>query len=382
MSSGGSTPIDLSGAPVYLSVPAGDTLSVQGAESFGANLALASAGATASATSAASGHPASDVIQGSAEGWSGGWIPLASDTAPTVTVDLAGNPVIDRIVVSGSSIASILPGLRNYTVQADEQGTWTTVAKQTDAFFERMERFGFTAVHASAIRVQVSAIDYGGQLGGLLPWFWDPSEGFPTTAPVYSVEAYAPGTGAPTRVTPTVKVTASPTSPQVGDTETFTATVTGPAGGPTPSGSVTWLVNGPPGTITCTNSSPGTLIGSGNSASAQCLVPLDDAGLYSASVSYGGDTNYTSATGSGSASTPRADVALSVTPSDSTPTVGGTDTFTAAVTAPSAHPRRPGPSPGPWPARRARSTVRTGNPPICPDPAAPPRRPARCPFRR
>jgi hypothetical protein len=334
VSTGVGTPLELSGAPIYLTVPAGDTLAVQGAESFGANLALTSAGATATATSATSGHPASDVIQGSAEGWSGGWVPSSTDTSPTVTVNLPNNPLIDRIVVSGSSIASVQPGLRSYTVQVDEGGTWTTVATETNAFFERMLLFGFSAVHASAIRVQVTAVDYSGQAGGLQPWFWNPSQGFPMTAPVYSVEAYAPGTGTPTRFTPTVDIGSSPSSPQVGDTDTLTATVVGPGGSPTPTGSVSWQLNGPAGTVSCTNANPGALTGSGSSAAAQCLIPLDQAGQYSVTASYGGDANFTAATGAGVVSTPKANVSVAVTPSNASPTTGGTETFTAAVTAP------------------------------------------------
>ncbi|HXW33534.1 MAG TPA: discoidin domain-containing protein, partial [Acidimicrobiales bacterium] len=228
VSNGTDTPLTITAAPIYLSVPTGDTLGVGPAETFGPNLALASAGATASASSTASGSSPDNVIQGTSDATNGGWDPEAGDSSPTITVDLNGSPTIDRIVVAGSSIASVLPGLRNYTVQVLSDGNWTTVAQETNEFFDRAELFSFPPTSASAIRVEVTAIDYSGQAGGLQPWYWTP--GFPTTAPIYSVEAYAPGTGAPTRGSPIMTVQDSSSSPQVGDSETFTATIEGPSG--------------------------------------------------------------------------------------------------------------------------------------------------------
>ena len=47
------------------------------------------------------------------------------------------------MVVSTSSIGSVLPGLRDYTVQLDENGSWTTVGSVTDEYFNRMEELSF-----------------------------------------------------------------------------------------------------------------------------------------------------------------------------------------------------------------------------------------------
>ncbi len=110
-----------------------------------------------------------------------------------------------------------------------------------------------------------------------------------------------------------------------GGTFTFTATVT-PAGPPTPTGTVTWLVSGP-STVTCPTS---TLNSSGQGT---CTVTDAKAGTYSATATYSGDTNY----GGGSGSDTTATVGMT----NSTTAVGdnaagvvtgGTFTFTATVT--------------------------------------------------
>ncbi|HXW33502.1 MAG TPA: Ig-like domain-containing protein, partial [Acidimicrobiales bacterium] len=186
---------------------------------------------------------------------------------------------------------------------------------------------------ASAIRVEVTAIDYSGQAGGLQPWYWTP--GFPTTAPIYSVEAYAPGTGAPTRGSPIMTVQDSSSSPQVGDSETFTATIEGPSGDSAPTGSVGWQVSGPGELFPCENAGAGLLTSVGNTSTATCTVTLDQAGDYTAQASYGGDSNYYPASASQSASTAKANVSMSLTPSATSPYVGDAETFTATVVAPS-----------------------------------------------
>lgn len=199
--------LHLSGSPQYITAPDDVVLSISAPESFGSNLALQSAGATASASSSLSGTPASNVIQGNdnAQGGAGTtaipvWASqdLSTDPNPTLTVTLPGSEKMDRVLISTESLGSISPGLRNYQVQLEESGNWVTVASQTDEFFQRIEMFSFAPQPASGIRVVVSATNLGGYLNGLAPWYWPVTSSDSldyTFAVVYSVEAYAPGSG-------------------------------------------------------------------------------------------------------------------------------------------------------------------------------------------
>ncbi len=66
-----------------------------------------------------------------------------------------------------------MPGLRDYKVQLDEGGTWTTVASVTNEFFNRMELLSFPSVTATGVQVTISSINAGGVAGGQVPWFWN-----------------------------------------------------------------------------------------------------------------------------------------------------------------------------------------------------------------
>ena len=90
-----------------------------------------------------------------------------------------------------------MPGLRDYKVQLDEGGTWTTVASVTNEFFNRMELLSFPSVTATGVQVTISSINAGGVAGGQVPWWWPPRA--PSEGAVYSVEAYGPGTAGPRR---------------------------------------------------------------------------------------------------------------------------------------------------------------------------------------
>jgi len=110
------------------------------------------------------------------------------------------------------------------------------------------------------------------------------------------------GTATVVSPTPTVAVNISPSSPTPGQTLTFSATVTGPSGGPTPTGSVQWAFTSAPNPAPTCN--PSSLSGSGNSATTtvatDCVVANSQAGTYQVTATYSGDSNYQSATGSGS----------------------------------------------------------------------------------
>ncbi len=91
--------------------------------------------------------------------------------------------------------------------------------------------------------------------------------------------------------TPTIAVTNSPTSPTLGQSVIFTATVTGPSGGATPSGAVTWNLTGQ--ATSCASTTP--LSGSSNVATATCTITASTAGGYSAYASVAADSNYNAA---------------------------------------------------------------------------------------
>jgi type II secretory pathway pseudopilin PulG len=111
--------------------------------------------------------------------------------------------------------------------------------------------------------------------------------------PLYASSSGTSPTVTVSLATPTVTVTGA----TAGGTVTFTATVAGPAGGATPTGTGTWTVSGPVSAcnintlLTGTGNPPGT-------ATATCVIPKANAGLYTVSYSYSGDPNYNPASGS------------------------------------------------------------------------------------
>ena len=132
--------------------------------------------------------------------------------------------------------------------------------------------------------------------------------------------------------TPTNTVTNAPTSPTLGDTVTYTATVTGPTGGATPSGAVTWTLTGPVGSCASTTGPTGTT----NVATYTCVITASGAGTYTAKTAYAADANYTAATSNTDSFTVAAATPTNaVTNVPASPTPGQSVTFTATVTGPS-----------------------------------------------
>ena len=186
--------LPLSGQVAFLAYPAGDTLSVGPTEAFGANLASSAAGATATATSG----NASAAIDGLPVGYGQGWMSGANDTTPSLTVNLAGASTLDRVVVDTQSVGSTAPGLRNYTISADEPGTgWVTVATEQGQYRYHEALFAFAPLVATALRVSVTELDYGGYYGGGIPPWWPTS--LSAGAFIHTIEAYA-GSGGPSVV--------------------------------------------------------------------------------------------------------------------------------------------------------------------------------------
>ena len=103
----------------------------------------------------------------------------------------------------------------------------------------------------------------------------------------------------PSESSPSTSLVASSTSPVVGQTVTYTATVTGPSGGATPTGTV-YLEDGT-NTFTCTGGNQ-TLSGSVNSATATCQVAYSSTSnsphAITAFYDPGTDPNYSAGGGS------------------------------------------------------------------------------------
>jgi choice-of-anchor C domain-containing protein len=130
---------------------------------------------------------------------------------------------------------------------------------------------------------------------------------------------------------------ATTTSPVVGQNDTYTATVSGPTGGATPTGTVSFEDGS--STITCSGGNQ-TLSGSSNSATATCQTsygsttgsPHSITALYVPSS----DPNYTAGSVSNplSVSVGKVAAATSLGATTTSPVVGQNDTYTATVSGP------------------------------------------------
>jgi len=191
--------LPISDQVAYVTYPVGDTLTVAAPQAYGANLALSSAGASASATSqnTSNGNYAIDAIVGLTAGYGQGWESNSGDVAPALTVTWPTATTVNRVVVDTQSVGSTAPGLRNYTVALDESGSWTTVATETGEFRDHQQLVAVTPASATGVRITVSEVDFGGYDGGGIPPWWSATT--PAAAFVHAVQVYA-GTGTPAQV--------------------------------------------------------------------------------------------------------------------------------------------------------------------------------------
>jgi hypothetical protein len=187
--------LPLSSELTYISYPQADNLSVKPVENFGRDLALSSAGARAKASSyqgpnGSSLSPccrAGDAINGNPVG---GWEPAGDDASPTITVTLPRVATIDRVLVDGHSIGSVMGNARDFTVYVEDTGgSWAQVASVTGVFYERATLVQFPVVRARAVRIVVEEANYGGYAGGGVPSFWPSSQ--PLTLQVHAIDVYA-----------------------------------------------------------------------------------------------------------------------------------------------------------------------------------------------
>lgn len=179
------SPLDvtLDGAVQYLVLPAGDSVSVASPEAFGPDLALASSGASASASSSSQWNPPAGAIDGDATtdnvgdlAGSPAWGSNYGDPAPELTVTFAHAERIDRVLLATSSVGSTMPGIRSWNVLVETAGgRWHRVASYRNLFYDRAVLSQFPPVLTHAIRIQVERVNFGGYAGGAKPWFWPPS---------------------------------------------------------------------------------------------------------------------------------------------------------------------------------------------------------------
>jgi hypothetical protein len=184
----------ISGAVTYISYPPGDSVSLAPADPYGTNLALASAGATATASS---GNPATALTDPTMDtSYGQGWTSASGDTSPSITVHLTSPSSIDRVLVDTQSVGSVAPGLRDYTVSVESPaGAWQNVGTVTGQFQNHIEEVDFSPVKATAVKITVEVVNFGGYYGGDVPPWW--SSASPAAAFLHAVEVYA-GTGGPT----------------------------------------------------------------------------------------------------------------------------------------------------------------------------------------
>lgn len=178
------TPLALSGSPVYLRVPTGAGVRIKPAKRTGPNLAAARQGTSVTATSSTLTNPPDSATDGLSHAANRGdlpevsaWASAPGDPVPALVVRLNRPAQLDRILVSTHSLGSVVPGLRNYDVAIQAtRGRWVTVARVRDQFHARRRLIVFSRRQVRAIRVTVSAVNFGGVAGGLQPWSWRTDE--------------------------------------------------------------------------------------------------------------------------------------------------------------------------------------------------------------
>ena len=132
-----------------------------------------------------------------------------------------------------------------------------------------------------------------------------------------------------------MSVTTSASNVALGGSFTFTATVSGPANGATPTGTGTWSVSGVSG-ISCTTTSGPTATASANSVTYSCAVLASTAGIYLPVFTFNGDANYsaTAPTSGYTTTVAKATPTVGVVAAAASAGLGSTITFTATVTGP------------------------------------------------
>ena len=202
--------LGISGSVKYATVPAGQSLTIIPNETYPtADQALAAGGASATASTSASGTPVTNIIDGETSmtdhgnNFDGGvsvWTQNYTDTNPQVTVTLSAPKTLNRVYIASQGLGSVQTGLRSYDVQVDDgSGTFKTVAQVRNLFFRRNNTASFSAQTVKQIRITNMSANYSGYGDGLPPSFWpDPvtyasNDVWIGQTTIYELEAYAPG---------------------------------------------------------------------------------------------------------------------------------------------------------------------------------------------
>ncbi len=278
----------IEGAHVILADYQGDTANlgsvsnavsqvVNGAGGTSTNAALASAGATALASSTfSSAFPVSAIIDGDRAGLNFGaggvWKDGTAGAWPDwVEIDFNGSQTIDRVIVYSVQDNDLSPvdpddsltftrrGATAFDVQTWNGSAWVTQGSVTGNDLVK-RTISFPATTTTKIRVSIDAVKSG-------------KYSFLT-----EVEAWTAGTVPPP---PATTLAASPNPVRINKTVTFTATVTAA----NPTGSVTFTSNG--------NAIAGcgavAMSGSGNTKTALCATSFATTGVYGIVAAYSGD---------------------------------------------------------------------------------------------
>ena len=196
-------------APQYVRAPEGTSVVLGPTAGYGVDFASRDQGAVATASSALTTNPPSAAIDGISDANSAGdlpglpaWASACGDPTPTLTITLPKPRSLNRIVTTSHSLGSVVPGLRDYTVEVQRvDGSWRTVDRVHAQFGDRRHETNFDPTVVAAFRVTVTSVNYGGMANGAKPYFW------PTTKPqsmqqpwcgpavIEEVEAYS-GAGA------------------------------------------------------------------------------------------------------------------------------------------------------------------------------------------
>ena len=252
------------------------------------NVALASNGATASASSTySSGRIAAKLIDNERKGvaWNsgaGGWQDATVNAWPDwVQIDFAGSRTIDRVVVYSvqdnytnpveptATLAGTLYAARDFLVQGWNGSAWVTLATVTGNTLVK-RTVTFTAYTTQRIRIYVTAA--AGSYTRLT-----------------EVEAWTQGTS-PLATTTTLQLATGSNPSAPGTSVTFSASVTGSS----PTGTVQFTAGG----TTISGCSAAALAGSGNTRTATCTTSALAVGTHAIVAQYSGNATNAPSTSS------------------------------------------------------------------------------------
>ena len=244
----------------------------------GTNVALASAGAVASASSSYSvQYPIASINDndrmGANWGNGGGWADSTANVFPDwAQINFSGNKTIDRIVVytlqdnyanpiePTDALTFTQYGITAFRVQTWNGSSWITQAAISN---NNLVKRTVTFAPVTTNRIRISVTNAPAQYSRIV-----------------EVEAWGTSAAGPPPAIVTLNSSVNPSS--LGMPVAFTATVAGTA----PTGSVNFI----DGTSSIAGCSAVALAGSGNSRTAQCTSSSLTAGAHSIVAAYGGDS--------------------------------------------------------------------------------------------